>query len=84
MLFLKKDRQNEAGSAVRKIWQPAGPIRWLSSRRAQAGLPLLETTDVPVHETSTVVEFQPTVTQLRHVNDARRTSPSAYRHTFRL
>jgi AraC family transcriptional regulator, transcriptional activator FtrA len=59
------------------------PIRWLVLQRVQASLPLLETTDTPIEEVATAVGFERAVTYRHHFSQAMRTSPSAYRRTFR-
>jgi AraC family transcriptional regulator, transcriptional activator FtrA len=59
------------------------PIRWLIVQRVQASLPLLETTDLPIEEVAAAVGFERAVTYRHHFSQAMRTSPSAYRRTFR-
>jgi AraC family transcriptional activator FtrA len=59
------------------------PIKWLIGRRIQASLPVLETTDIPIEEVATLVGFDTAVTYRYHFSEAMRTSPSAYRRTFR-
>jgi AraC family transcriptional regulator, transcriptional activator FtrA len=59
------------------------PIRWLIVQRVQASLPLLETTDLPIEEVAATVGFERAVTYRHHFSQAMRTSPSAYRRTFR-
>ncbi|GAB3483213.1 helix-turn-helix domain-containing protein [Amycolatopsis cihanbeyliensis] len=59
------------------------PIRWLIQQRVQAGLALLETTDAPVEEVARAVGFDNAITFRHHFTRAMRTSPSAYRRTFR-
>lgn len=59
------------------------PIRWLIQQRVQASLPLLETTDTPVEEIAAVVGFDRAVTFRHHFARLMKTSPSAYRRSFR-
>ncbi|MGW0515907.1 helix-turn-helix domain-containing protein [Crossiella sp. NPDC003009] len=72
-------------SYLRHFAKAAGvsPIRWLISRRVQASLPLLETTDTPIEEVAVAVGFDTAVTFRHHFTSAMHTSPSAYRRTFR-
>jgi AraC family transcriptional regulator, transcriptional activator FtrA len=59
------------------------PIRWLIGQRVQASLALLETTDRSVEQIAAAVGFDSAVTYRHHFTRALRTSPSAYRRTFR-
>lgn len=59
------------------------PIKWLIAQRVQASLPLLEHSEHPVERIATVVGFDSVVTFRHHFVRAMRTSPSAYRRTFR-
>lgn len=59
------------------------PIRWLINQRVQASLPLLETSTMPVEQIATAVGFDAPVTFRHHFQNTMRTSPSAYRRTFR-
>jgi AraC family transcriptional regulator, transcriptional activator FtrA len=59
------------------------PIRWLVAQRVQASLPLLETTGAPVEEVGVRVGFESPATFRHHFARAMRTSPSAYRRSFR-
>jgi AraC family transcriptional regulator, transcriptional activator FtrA len=59
------------------------PIRWLIAQRVQASLTLLETTRTPIEEIAAAVGFERAVTYRHHFTRAMRTSPSAYRRTFR-
>lgn len=59
------------------------PIRWLISQRIHASLSLLETTSASVDEIARAVGFDTAVTFRHHFTRAMRTSPSAYRRTFR-
>lgn len=59
------------------------PIRWLITQRVQASLPLLETTTMPVERIAATVGFDAPVTFRHHFHAVMRTSPSAYRRTFR-
>ncbi|GAA2777468.1 helix-turn-helix domain-containing protein [Crossiella cryophila] len=61
----------------------ASPIKWLIARRVQASLPLLESTDTPIEQVAAAVGFDTAVTFRHHFTVALRTSPSAYRRTFR-
>jgi AraC family transcriptional regulator, transcriptional activator FtrA len=59
------------------------PIRWLIAQRIQASLELLESTTAPVEEIAATVGFEAAVTYRHHFVRLMRTSPSAYRRTFR-
>lgn len=59
------------------------PIRWLINQRIQASLSLLETTNASIDEIAGTVGFDTPVTYRHHFTQAMRTSPSAYRRTFR-
>jgi AraC family transcriptional regulator, transcriptional activator FtrA len=59
------------------------PIRWLISQRIQASLSLLEATNASIEEIARAVGFDTPVTYRHHFSQAMRTSPSAYRRTFR-
>jgi AraC family transcriptional activator FtrA len=59
------------------------PIRWLITQRVHASLPLLEETDRRVEEIATMIGFETAVTYRQHFARIMRTSPSAYRRTFR-
>jgi AraC family transcriptional regulator, transcriptional activator FtrA len=59
------------------------PIRWLIAQRLQASLPLLEQSGASIEEIATAVGFEKAVTYRHHFRQAMRTSPSAYRRTFR-
>ena len=59
------------------------PIRWLIAQRVQASLALLETSGTPVEEIAGRVGFDSSATFRYHFTRAMRTSPSAYRRTFR-
>jgi AraC family transcriptional activator FtrA len=59
------------------------PIRWLVAQRVQASLPLLEMTGAPVEEVAVRVGFESPTTFRHHFTRAMRTSPSAYRRSFR-
>ena len=59
------------------------PIRWLINQRIQASLSLLETTNASIDEIARTVGFDTPVTYRHHCTQAMRTSPSAYRRTFR-
>jgi AraC family transcriptional regulator, transcriptional activator FtrA len=72
-------------SYLRQFQQCTGtsPIKWLIARRVQASLPLLERTDLGVEQIAAAVGFETPVTFRHHFARAMRTSPSAYRRTFR-
>lgn len=59
------------------------PIRWLIIQRIQASLPMLETTALPIERVAAAVGFETAVTFRHHFRQTMRTSPSAYRRTFR-
>jgi AraC family transcriptional activator FtrA len=59
------------------------PIRWLIGKRVQASLALLETSDRSVEQIASAVGFDSAVTYRHHFGRVMRTSPSAYRRTFR-
>ncbi|PFG41965.1 AraC family transcriptional activator FtrA [Isoptericola jiangsuensis] len=59
------------------------PVRWVVGQRVQASLPLLEGTDLPVEEVGAAVGFASPATFRHHFGQVLRTSPSAYRRTFR-
>jgi AraC family transcriptional activator FtrA len=59
------------------------PIRWLINQRIQASLNLLETTNASIEQIARTVGFETPVTYRHHFTKAMRTSPSAYRRTFR-
>jgi AraC family transcriptional activator FtrA len=59
------------------------PIRWLIGQRVQASLALLETSDRSVEQVASAVGFDSAVTYRHHFARMMRTSPSAYRRTFR-
>jgi AraC family transcriptional activator FtrA len=59
------------------------PMRWLIHQRVQASLPMLEHTAAPIEEVAAAVGFASPVTFRHHFGRAMRTSPSAYRATFR-
>ncbi|MGI5324660.1 helix-turn-helix domain-containing protein [Actinomadura nitritigenes] len=59
------------------------PLRWVVTQRIMAALPLLEDGTVPIEEIGAAVGFESPVTFRHHFGRAMRTSPSAYRRTFR-
>jgi AraC family transcriptional activator FtrA len=59
------------------------PLRWVIHQRVLASLPLLEEGTVPVERVGAMVGFESPATFRRHFTRAMRTSPSAYRRTFR-
>ncbi len=59
------------------------PLRWVIVQRVMASLPLLEGTAMPIEEVGAAVGFESPVTFRHHFGKAMRTSPSAYRRTFR-
>ncbi|GAB2646819.1 helix-turn-helix domain-containing protein [Saccharopolyspora gloriosae] len=60
----------------------SSPMRWLTSQRVRASLPLLEKTRDSVDEVAGTVGFESVVTYRYHFNRIMRTSPSAYRRMF--
>jgi AraC family transcriptional activator FtrA len=59
------------------------PAKWLIAQRIQAALAMLETGDAPVEEIALAAGFATPVTFRHHFAKAVKTSPSAYRRTFR-
>jgi AraC family transcriptional activator FtrA len=59
------------------------PLRWLIAQRVQASLPLLETTSASIDAIAAATGFDTATTYRYHFGRAMRTSPSAYRRTFR-
>ncbi|MFD0683910.1 helix-turn-helix domain-containing protein [Actinomadura fibrosa] len=59
------------------------PLRWVVAQRIMASLPLLEDGTMPVEEIGAAVGFENPGTFRHHFGRAMRTSPSAYRRTFR-
>ncbi|GAA3127274.1 helix-turn-helix domain-containing protein [Streptosporangium carneum] len=59
------------------------PLRWVISQRIAASLALLESSAAPIEEIAAAVGFDSAVTFRHHFARAMRTSPSAYRRTFR-
>ncbi|MFC4945321.1 helix-turn-helix domain-containing protein [Pseudonocardia sp. GCM10023141] len=59
------------------------PIRWLITQRVHASLALLERGDLGIEEVAAAVGFEHAVTFRQHFVATLRTSPSAYRRTFR-
>lgn len=59
------------------------PLRWVVAQRVMAALPLLEDGVVPVEKVAAAVGFDSPATFRHHFTRAMRTSPSAYRRTFR-
>lgn len=59
------------------------PSKWLIAQRIQAALAMLETGDAPIEEIAIAAGFATPVTFRHHFTKAVRTSPSAYRRTFR-
>src|SRR5262245_40203989 len=72
-------------SYLRHFSQQTGttPIRWLINQRVHASLNLLETTNASVEQIAKTVGFDTAVTYRHHFTKAMRTSPNAYRRTFR-
>ncbi|QFG23120.1 helix-turn-helix domain-containing protein [Actinomadura sp. WMMB 499] len=59
------------------------PLRWVIAQRVMAALPLLEDGTLPVEAVGAAVGFESPATFRHHFARAMRTSPSAYRRTFR-
>ncbi|REE97375.1 helix-turn-helix domain-containing protein [Thermomonospora umbrina] len=59
------------------------PLRWVIVQRVMATLPLLEEGTMPIEEVGAAVGFDSPVTFRHHFTRAMKTSPSAYRRTFR-
>jgi AraC family transcriptional activator FtrA len=59
------------------------PAKWLIAQRIQAALAMLETGDAPVEEIALAAGFATPVTFRHHFARSLKTSPSAYRRTFR-
>ncbi|MGP3974032.1 helix-turn-helix domain-containing protein [Streptomyces sp. 8N114] len=59
------------------------PLRWVITQRITASLPLLEHSAMPIEEIGAAVGFDSPVTFRHHFARAMKTSPSAYRRTFR-
>jgi AraC family transcriptional activator FtrA len=59
------------------------PIRWLIAQRIQASLPLLADTDDAIEGIAAAVGFETAATYRHHFQRAMKTSPSAYRRSFR-
>ncbi|MCW2889330.1 MAG: AraC family transcriptional regulator, transcriptional activator FtrA [Streptosporangiaceae bacterium] len=59
------------------------PLRWVIVQRIMASLPLLEGGTTPIEEVGAAVGFDSPVTFRHHFARVMRTSPSAYRRTFR-
>ncbi|MFI0369547.1 helix-turn-helix domain-containing protein [Actinomadura sp. 1N219] len=59
------------------------PLRWVIAQRIMAALPLLEEGGTPIEEIGAAVGFESPVTFRHHFVRAMKTSPSAYRRTFR-
>ncbi len=72
-------------SYLRHFRQCSGtsPMRWLIERRVQASLELLEATDASIEEIASATGFATATTYRHHFNAAMRTSPTAYRRSFR-
>jgi transcriptional regulator GlxA family with amidase domain len=59
------------------------PLRWLHAQRVLEARRLLERTDLPVEEVATRAGFGSAPSLRQHFRRATRTSPSAYRRSFR-
>ncbi|MFA1549622.1 helix-turn-helix domain-containing protein [Actinomadura chokoriensis] len=59
------------------------PLRWVIRQRVLAALPLLEEGVTPIEEIGAAVGFESPATFRHHFARAMKTSPSAYRRTFR-
>lgn len=62
----------------------SSPIRWLITQRVHASLALLERSDLAIEQVAAAVGFDRAVTFRQHFGATMRTSPSAYRRTFRV
>jgi AraC family transcriptional activator FtrA len=82
---LAREARTSPRTYLRHFARAAGtsPIRWLVARRVQASLALLADTDDPIEEIAAAVGFDTAVTYRHHFHRAMRTSPSAYRRSFR-
>jgi AraC family transcriptional regulator, transcriptional activator FtrA len=58
------------------------PIRWLTTQRIQASLPLLETTKLSIEQVAIKVGFDHAATYRYHFRRTMGTSPTAYRRVF--
>lgn len=58
------------------------PIKWLIEQRIQAGLALLESSDLPIEQISARVGFESPVTFRHHFVKQLHTTPSDYRSCF--
>lgn len=61
----------------------ATPLDWILSQRIQLAQRLLETTDLPVERIAEHAGFRSPVSMRHHFTQRVRTSPQAYRRTFR-
>jgi AraC family transcriptional activator FtrA len=59
------------------------PLRWVITQRIMASLPPLEHSAMSIEEIGAAVGFDSPVTFRHHFTRAMKTSPSAYRRTFR-
>ncbi|HEX2313390.1 MAG TPA: helix-turn-helix domain-containing protein [Thermomonospora sp.] len=59
------------------------PLRWVIVQRVMASLPLLESGTMSIEEVGAAVGFDSPVTFRHHFTRVLKTSPSAYRRTFR-
>lgn len=59
------------------------PLRWVIAQRIMASLPPLEHSTMSIEEIGAAVGFDSPVTFRHHFTRAMKTSPSAYRRTFR-
>jgi AraC family transcriptional regulator, transcriptional activator FtrA len=60
------------------------PLRWVITQRIMASLPQLEHSAMSIEEVGAAVGFESPVTFRHHFSRAMKTSPSAYRRTFRI
>ena len=58
------------------------PIRWLTTQRVQASLPLLEATKLSIEQVAIKVGFDHAATYRYHFRRTMGTSPTAYRRVF--
>ncbi|MFD4367131.1 helix-turn-helix domain-containing protein [Rhodococcus sp. NPDC058521] len=83
------DLAREAGMSLRTFIRRFGaatgtsPNQWLTDRRIQRAVELLESTDASIEHISAATGFASPVTLRHHFTARTGTSPTAYRRTFR-